>query len=179
VNDPKSRLDAMPLWAKLLVFPALVPLAVVYSTLAIGFILVLYPCLCMWGYWHYLRFHRKLRRAGRVAQWAEIEGPLKAGRGTLILVDSLTGPLDSAWWVPDSLPSCPEHPLPTYHQWAALDHPANRDLLQRAGPSAKACRERYLAPDRGTAAWVALPPGTLDRVSEEIPESSVVIIRAW
>lgn len=185
MTDPKSRLDdasdrvnSLPVWAKLLVFPVILPLGLAYSMLAVGLLIALFPCLCVWGCWEHWRFLRKLRVAGRVARWADIEGPLKAGQGTLILVQGTKGLLDG-WWVPGSLTAIRGHPLPTYRQCAALDFPENIDLLDEGRPSADECRAHYLHPDRGTAALVALPRGTLDRFRDEIPEAFVVIILAW
>ena len=60
-----------------------------------------------------------------------------------------------------------------------MDFPEGWDLLKKADPSIERCRERYLDPERGTAAWVALPRGTLDRFLDEIHESSVVVTLPW
>lgn len=191
MNDLKSRLDdagdrlnALPVWAKLLGFPVILPLAIAFSILSIGSCIVAIPCLCVWEEWDHWQLLRKLRASGRVVPWADIKGPLKGGRGTLILVQWINGLIYTAWWVPHSLPLVLEPPLLTYRQWAALALSENYELLPNADPSAKECRDRYLDPARGTAARVELPRRTLDRLPRgslhsfivDIPESCVVVI---
>jgi hypothetical protein len=175
----EAWLDALPVWGKVLVFPVVIPLMFVWGMLAMGLFILLIPGFCVWAWWEHRRFLRKLHEAGRIVCWAEIEGQLKAGQGTLILGQSMKGPIGSAWWVPDGVSLVPEHPLPTYRQWRLLDLSEGENLWNQALPSMEQCHERYLHPDSGSAAWVELPRRPLAQLVDEVPETSVVVTMYW
>lgn len=168
---------SLPRYIRWFALPLIIPLLLVYSTLAIGVLIVVgLPYATVTGWWQSRRFFGQLRESGRIVRWSDIHPLLEAGQGTLILAESLKGPISVAWWVPHRLSLNLEHALPTYRQLMQLEEQeADWLLFESAWPAVEEFANSYSHPEHGTAAWVELPKPLPDWLSDAIPESSVLV----
>ncbi len=149
--------SGQPVWLRVLLFPILVPLVLVHSTLVMAFvILIVLPFLLVKGWIANRRFWQRLRERDQVGQWPAVEPRVSSGSGTLVVEVTPKGPGCS--WLID-LPRDavdPEHVVPSWQQfeeqgWDVFDSsPAafeslNRWTVERLGAYESSARALILS----------------------------------
>src|SRR5262245_11542189 len=177
--NPIGWTDYQPVWLRVILFPVLVALVIVYSVIVLPFfILIVLPLFLVWGWIGYRRFWRRLRKRGQIGRWSEVEPLVTSGSGTLIVELTPKGPGCS--WLLD-VPRDeidPEHVVPTWrqfeeHGWEVFE----------STPTAFEAMNRWIGERLGTyeASARALAPSwrKLAGLAVEVKQRSVLAVLRW